>query len=86
MVAVTGAARISPTAPKSAPPAMVTIRTASGWMPSAAAHRERLHELLEHAVGQQLDDDHARGGIGSRPSERDQDGEDPGRPGAEYGM
>ena len=33
---VTGAARIRPTAPKSAPPAIVTISTASGWMPSAA--------------------------------------------------
>ena len=35
---VSGAARISPTAPKRAPPAMVTIRTASGWMPSAVPY------------------------------------------------
>ena len=34
--AVSGAARISPTAPNNAPPPIVTISTASGWMPSAA--------------------------------------------------
>ena len=33
---VSGAARISPAAPNSAPPAIVTTSTASGWMPSAA--------------------------------------------------
>ena len=31
-----GAARMSPAAPNSAPPAIVTTSTASGWMPSAA--------------------------------------------------
>jgi hypothetical protein len=33
---VSGAARIRPTVPKSAPPAIVTTSTASGWMPRAA--------------------------------------------------
>src|SRR5215217_7058008 len=36
IAAVIGAARISPAVPKRAPPAIVTISTASGWMPSAA--------------------------------------------------
>jgi hypothetical protein len=36
MAEVSGAARISPTVPNNAPPAIVTIRTASGWIPSAA--------------------------------------------------
>ncbi len=33
---VIGAARMSPAPPNSAPPAIVTTSTASGWMPSAA--------------------------------------------------
>ena len=33
---VNGAARMSPIVPNSAPPAIVTISTASGWMPSVA--------------------------------------------------
>ena len=35
---VSGAARIRPTAPNSAPPPIVTTRTASGWIPSAAPY------------------------------------------------
>jgi hypothetical protein len=36
MAEVSGAATTSPIVPKSAPPAIVTIRTASGWIPSVA--------------------------------------------------
>jgi hypothetical protein len=35
---VSGAPSTSPIVPKSAPPAIVTISTASGWMPSAAPY------------------------------------------------
>ena len=37
------------------------------------AHRERLHQLLKDAVGQQLDDDHPHGGVGARSAEGEQD-------------
>ena len=49
------------------------------------AHRERLDELLEHAVGEQLDDDHPAGGLGAGAAERDQDRERARGPRADVG-
>ena len=49
------------------------------------AHRERLHELLQDAVGEQLDHDHPGRGVGTPVAEREQDREGARRPGAEVG-
>ena len=69
---VTGAARISPTAPKSAPPRDRDDQDGERVDAERRAHRERLHQLLKHAVREQLDHDHADRGVGPGAAQRDQ--------------
>ena len=54
-------------------------------MPSAAPIANGWTGLLEHAVGEELDDDHAHRGVRPGPAERQQHAESGGRPGAEVG-
>jgi hypothetical protein len=49
--------------------------------PKRRAHRDRLDELLERAVGEQDDHRHRDGGVGSLRTQRDEHGERPRAPG-----
>ena len=70
--AVSGAATISPIVPNRAPPAIVTMSTASGWMPAQRGPvGDRLDELLQRPVGEQHDDAHRERGRGTAVAERD---------------
>jgi len=70
-------------APKRLPPAIANDQD-SKWMDTERGPvGDRRHALLQHGVGQQLNDDHPDRGIGSGAPEGAQDGERAGGPGPE---
>jgi hypothetical protein len=82
---VSGAARISPTRAEQGA-ARDRHDQHREWVDAeGGAHRERLDDPLEDAVGDQLDDNHAGGSVGAGTTECNQDRERPRGPGADVG-